>query len=438
MTHTQKFMGMVANLFGNQATPPPVAAIPKPSEPIKTVHDFAAQIRERRGQPEPVAAKVVQQINPLESLTACLDSADCPATARRIFRTLHHLALLSVRALGLPHRPSVAVFHLPLELLASHLEVDRVTVWRNLQPLLARGLVDTKDHYDTLTGMTAITGKLWAVSLVPERVLSGLADPVKLRHADMVYPWRDLGRDVQEGRTAYALTRTEERQAAEKAVREAQAEQRAKAFERASKRRQDRDRAKRRGETVLTGRAAATANAAQTRAEKPRPTRPTRKVQQSREGLKAVGRAELQKWVLAPFSTSSDDSVLIVAGRISDGLDAIFSLPSLADVPKAQRNQTVEETARALARAFEDTQNLKFWCWLVWQLLRGTAQGHAYMDDVSHILARVLHDIKHDETCYNRSVVKPAALVAKELNAVGLLDALRELKRYRVGSYPKN
>ena len=40
--------------------------------------------------------------------------------------------------------------------------------------------------------------------------------------ADLRFPWRDLDRDVRQGRTAYALTRTEGRQAAEKAQREAE------------------------------------------------------------------------------------------------------------------------------------------------------------------------------------------------------------------------
>ena len=191
---------------------------------MKTVHDFTAERAARRTQlAEPPAPVVL--FRPVESLTACMDSADCPATARRIFRVLFSLGLESVRARGVPVRPDVAVFHLPLELLAAHIERDRTTVWRNLRPLIASGVLAAVDHYGTLRGQTAVTGKVWAVSLCPERVLSGHAAPVKVTMGDLRYPWRDLDKDTRQGRTVYALTRSEERQQAEKAQREAKREE---------------------------------------------------------------------------------------------------------------------------------------------------------------------------------------------------------------------
>lgn len=181
---------------------------------------------------------------PVESLTACLDSADCPATARKIFRVLFSLGLESVRARGIPVRPEVAVFHLPIELLAAHIECSRVTIWRNLKPLLASGVLAAVDHYGTLRRASAVTGKLWAISLCPERVLSGHAAPVKVTMGDLRYPWRDLDKDARQGRTAYALTRSEAQQAAEKAQREAKWEERAAAKVRAHERRSARAQAR--------------------------------------------------------------------------------------------------------------------------------------------------------------------------------------------------
>lgn len=390
----------------------------------------------REGASVPVP-RVQLTLMPTATLTACLEAAECPATARRIFQVLHELALLSVRARGLPVQPTIGVFHLPVELLAAFLGIDRTTVWRNLKPLIERGVLDARDHFDSLKGLSAVSGKIWAVSLMPERVLKGLAGKVRVTHADLVFPWRDLTADAEAGRTVYVLTRTEERQQAEKAQREAKAAERAAARERAARRATERQAARDRGEKVLTGRAAATVNAAITRNENPRPARENLTVQQSTKGLKTVEKAELIQWVLAPF-TQSDDVTLTVAHAFSDGLEAIFSLPTLTALPKRERNAQVEVTARALAASFEDTPNLKFWCWLVWQLLRGADQGQHYLDDVSHLLARVLHDVRHDETCYQRSMKKPAALVVKELNRSGLLDALRELQRYRVGGTPRS
>ena len=77
--------------LGHQEPPPP-ASVPRfaPSAadgPMKTIHDFTAERATARAQfAEPPAPVVV--FRPVESLTACMDSADCPATARKIFRVL--------------------------------------------------------------------------------------------------------------------------------------------------------------------------------------------------------------------------------------------------------------------------------------------------------------------------------------------------------------
>lgn len=374
---------------------------------------------------------------PVESLTACLDSADCPATARKIFRVLFSLGLESVRARGIPVRPEVAVFHLPIELLAAHIECSRVTIWRNLKPLLASGVLAAVDHYGTLRRASAVTGKLWAISLCPERVLSGHAAPVKVTMGDLRYPWRDLDKDARQGRTAYALTRSEAQQAAEKAQREAKWEERAAAKVRAHERRSARAQARADGEVVPTGRAAATLNAAETRAKNPRAHRPSSVVQQSVKGLKAVERGELQAWVLAAFSSPTSDVTLTVAAKFSDGFDAVFMLPTLAGLSRSRRGELVEKTARTLAAAFEDSENLKFWCWLIWQTLRAHDQGQDWTKDVTHLLNCVLHDLQQDQQMGHRAQNRPAALVVNGLRNCELLDALRQIAPTRVGKRPR-
>ena len=410
----------------------------------RTVGELLQELKHHRPTSRdaaPAAPQVTHQFNPSDSLTACLDSAECPQTARKIFRLLHELGLESVRKRGLPTRPDIAVFHLPVELLAAHLQVERTTIWRNVQPLKEAGILDERDHYDTLRGQTAVTGKLWAISTMPELVLSGQNRRVRLTHADLRHQWRNLDRDVREGRTAYDLTRTEARKEADRASREAQAEERAAARARAEERKAEREAAKARGEKVLTGRAAATANAKETKAKKPRVKRPKSSLQQSLEGLKTVSKVQLLNWVLAPFSDLSSDVTLTVASgpavRPLSGLDAVFTLPTLAELPKRDRNAAVEQTARALAASFEDTDNLRFWCWLLWQLIRGCDQGQNWTDDVAHLLARVLHDIKHDETLGSRCQNRPAALVVNALRNCGLLDALRALAPTRAGGRPQ-
>ena len=52
------------------------------------------------------------------------------------------------------------------------------------------------------------------------------------------------------------------------------------------------------------------------------------------------------------------------------------------------------QTARTLAASFGDSENLRFWYWLIWQTLRAHDQGQDWTEDVAHIMARVLHDIR--------------------------------------------
>lgn len=415
----------------------------------RTVQDFQTEIQTRRPTPEPIQfqrqewsapAPILQareyRLNISETLTACLDTAECPQLARRLFRLLHELALISVKARGLPHRPTTAVFHLPLELLAAHFEVDRTTIWRNLKPLHDAGILDARDHYGRLRGQTAVTGKVWAISTDPNRQLEGRAERVRLTAEDMQATWRNLDADAERGHTVWNLTRTEEQKAAYKAQQEARAEEKAQARARAQERANERQAAKARGEKVSRGRKAATENAAKTRAEKPRPERLKDEMQQSPKGLKSIEKQELIKWVLDGFSSSSDVT-LTVARAFSGGLDVIFTLPSLAGLPRHRRNAEVEKAAHGLAATFEDTQNVRFWTWLIWQLIRGADQGQNYSDDVAHLLARVYHDIKQDEQLGNRAQKKPAALVVSELKRLGIYDALKQLAPTRAGARPK-
>lgn len=374
---------------------------PAPVLPSSTGETFHAPV-ERYSLPVP---QVLYKLDVCESLTACLDSAECPATARRIFRLLHELALHSIRARGLPVRPSVGVFHLPLELLAAYLGVDRVTVWRNLKPLVLAGLVAERDHYSRLRGQTAVTGKVWAVSIDPSAQLARRAAPVRVSFDDLRHSWRNLDADTEAGRTVWNLTRTEEQKAAYRAKQKA--EQDAKA-----------------------------AGAGKGEKEKAAPTRSKAGVQQSINSLKTVGKSELIEWVLAGFTPSSDVT-LTVARDFSDGLDAIFTLGSLAALSNHRRNAAVEQTALTLAATFEDTQNKRFWFWLLWQLLRGADQGQNWTEDVAHLLARVLHDIKHDESMSQRQQKKPAALIVQALKDCGLYEALKQLAPTRAGGRPK-
>jgi len=94
-----------------------------------------------------------------------------------------------------------AVFHLPVDLVASFLGVHRTTVWRWAALLEEAGLIRSKTHVATAVrdgeAQNLNTGTVWAVRLKPGRA--------RFEHGDLTYPWRDLATDLEEGRTAFRV-----------------------------------------------------------------------------------------------------------------------------------------------------------------------------------------------------------------------------------------
>jgi biotin operon repressor len=122
---------------------------------------------------------------------------DPEATPFRLLRAALALALSSAHERGYKVKGlSQATFHLPVELLAKALGIDRTTLWRNLAPLEEAGLVATARHLGRLAGRVATTGTIWAVVLQPGR-------RARLRYEDLAHPWRDLDLDRKQGKTAF-------------------------------------------------------------------------------------------------------------------------------------------------------------------------------------------------------------------------------------------
>ncbi|KIX84848.1 hypothetical protein THFILI_00170, partial [Thermus filiformis] len=122
---------------------------------------------------------------------------DPEATPFRLLRAVAALALSIAHERGYKAKAlSQVVFHLPVELLAKALGIDRTTLWRNLALLEEAGLVATARHFGRLAGRVATTGTIWAVVLQPGR-------RARLWYEDLAYPWRDLEADKARGRTAF-------------------------------------------------------------------------------------------------------------------------------------------------------------------------------------------------------------------------------------------
>lgn len=370
----------------------PQTAPQSPAAPLapQRERDVAPVLTVARSAPNVQLQPNTGRLDIIHTLTTCLDEAEQPETAKRIYRTLYQLGLFSLMARGLPSQHVTKVcFHLPVELLAEHLGVNRTTIWRNLKPLMEAGILDARDHYGTLRGETAVTGKLWALSLQPDRVLSGKRDKVKVTHDDLTgIKWRDLDADARKGHTAYNLLK-EQKEARERAEAEQE-------------------------KLAAKGHFLA--------------------VQQSINSQRVgIDINTLKEWVLVPFNQYHSVTLTVASSMeaVQGGLDTIWAIPSLEGLPKAQRGAAVEELAGKLAATYQDGHNVKFWAWLLWQTLRAYDQSQPITESVCVLLARVFHDTKFEPAR------KPAALVVRQLQECHLYDFLKELGHTRVGARPK-
>ncbi len=123
-------------------------------------------------------------------------------TALLIFRALHQISLEAVEARGYVPQTSQVVLFCPGEQVARAVGISRATLYRTLPELVEAGLLDARGHYTTLGGRTRADGSLWAVRLRP---VGGCK--ARLGYGDLKRQYRDLGADVQAGRTSWAMLR---------------------------------------------------------------------------------------------------------------------------------------------------------------------------------------------------------------------------------------
>jgi DNA-binding transcriptional ArsR family regulator len=123
-------------------------------------------------------------------------------TALLIFRALHQISLEACEARGYhPNVSEVALF-CPVEAVALALGIHRATVYRALPELRAAGLLDVRGHFTTLSGRTRADGAVWSVRLRP---VGGRA--ARVGYSDLKRQYRDLGGDIEAGRTVWAEMR---------------------------------------------------------------------------------------------------------------------------------------------------------------------------------------------------------------------------------------
>jgi hypothetical protein len=178
---------------------PPRPAISKLQDWVSWGRDLVENTLEearRSGDVERAAA--------LEELLALYRDKGLAAGPVKLFLLLAYLGRRYLRERFGPQasrKASQVSYHLPNDLLAAYIGVDRVTVWRWMELLKAAGLADTRRHrsWAVVNGTPGVytTGSVWLVRLKPGKV--------RWTYEDVAHPWRDLEEDRESGRTAYRV-----------------------------------------------------------------------------------------------------------------------------------------------------------------------------------------------------------------------------------------
>jgi hypothetical protein len=146
----------------------------------------------------------VERAATLEELLALLEAKGLEAGPVKLFLLLAYLGRRYLRekwGRKASRKASQVAFHLPNDLLAAYIGVDRVTVWRWMEVLKAAGLADARRHrsWAVINEQPGFytTGNVWLVRLKPGRV--------RWDYADLAHPWRHLDEDREDGHTAYRV-----------------------------------------------------------------------------------------------------------------------------------------------------------------------------------------------------------------------------------------
>ncbi len=123
-------------------------------------------------------------------------------TALTLFRALHTVAVEAAALRGYSPGVSEVSLFCPVEAVALALGIHRATVYRALPELRSAGLLDVRGHFCTHRGRTRADGAVWSVRLRP---VGGRA--ARVSYGDLKRQYRDLGGDIEAGRTVWAEMR---------------------------------------------------------------------------------------------------------------------------------------------------------------------------------------------------------------------------------------
>ncbi len=144
---------------------------------------------------ERAAVTPCTSVNPLENLSG---------TAETLYGALCDVGRTVGRARGYVETVSVVHLFCPGEVVADACGMARSTMYRKLEELRAADLVTARAHYITHRGRTRADGMVWAVKLRPE-----VPGPVSVPLDYLQASYRCLSADIENGRTAWKLTKSD-------------------------------------------------------------------------------------------------------------------------------------------------------------------------------------------------------------------------------------
>lgn len=144
---------------------------------------------------ERAAAYPRTSVDPLENLSG---------TAETLYGALCDVGRTVGRARGYVETVSVIHLFCPGEVVADACSMARSTLYRKLEELRAADLVTARAHYVSHRGRTRADGMVWAVKLRPE-----VPGPVSVPLDYLQASYRCLSADIENGRTAWKLTKSD-------------------------------------------------------------------------------------------------------------------------------------------------------------------------------------------------------------------------------------
>ena len=275
-------------------------------------------------------------------------SESLSSSAQKIYDVLRQAGELVKDHRGYHKNTSQVTFFCPLEIVALVAGVSRRTLYYTLAELRSNGFVALKGHFCTHNGQTRLDGSLWAVRLAEGN------GPIVIDHDWLKKSYRNLGADIEAGKTAWNLIARS-------------------------------------------------------------------KLQENR----LVDTDSILSFAIPPYlEPNTYDRAMESKGQVEELMDIPF-------MPLEGRNQAVARVAKLIANSFgAGEDSLRFYYWLIWQMLRLEKQGNDRFYQMFLLIQRVSIE-RRENACTNAS-----GLFVHKLKSSPIWDELRAVKHTRVGLAP--